>query len=178
MTQTLLDPTDVATLELAEGAVVRMRPIRPEDEPRLIELYDHLSRQTIYQRFFTLMPRLPRDWAHRLANVDYTRRFALVLDRDSPAGIELIGVARYEPTDDATTAETAFVIRDEFQGRGYGKALLDALLATAEAHGIRRFRAFVLADNRRMLRMLSRYTRIVERQLDSGVIELLFERTP
>jgi acetyltransferase len=175
---TLLDPTDVRTLELADGAVVRMRPIRPDDEPRLIALYDHLGRQTIYQRFFTLMPKLPGDWARSLANVDYIRRFALVLDRESAAGPELIGVARYEPTEDPTTAETAFVIRDEFQGRGYGKTLLDALLATAEAHGIRRFRAFVLADNRRMLRMLARYTRIVERQLDSGVIELTFERTP
>ena len=176
MAQTLLDRTDVTTLEVADGAVIRMRPIAPEDEPRLIDLYDHLSRQTIYQRFFTLMPRLPHDWAHRLANVDYVRRFAVVLDRESAAGVELIGVARYDATDDSAIAETAFVIRDELQGRGYGKTLLAALLATAEAHGIARFRGFVLAENRRMLRMLAQHTHILERHLDSGVIEVTFER--
>jgi hypothetical protein len=40
---------------------------------------------------------------------------------------------------------------------------------------IRRFRAWILADNFRMLRLLSRYTKIVERSITSGVVELSFE---
>jgi hypothetical protein len=46
----------------------------------------------------------------------------------------------------------------------------------AEARGIRRFRAYVLADNYRMLGLLSRHTLIVERKVDGGVADLLFER--
>jgi RimJ/RimL family protein N-acetyltransferase len=154
---------------------VRMRLIQPDDEWRLIELYDHLSEHSIYQRFFTLMPRLPRNWAHDLANVDYATRLALVLEHEAPDGPELVGVARYEPSPDPRIAEVAFVVRDEFQGQGYGKRLLDALLAAAGAKGITRFRAYVLADNRRMLGMLARHTRIVDRSMASGVSEVIFE---
>ncbi|HEV8533867.1 MAG TPA: hypothetical protein VGT00_20780 [Methylomirabilota bacterium] len=37
---------------LKNGETVRIRPIRPDDEPRLVALYDRLSRHTAYQRFF------------------------------------------------------------------------------------------------------------------------------
>ncbi len=63
-----------------EGGL-RLRLIRPDDEPRLVALYDRLSRHTAYQRFFTVMRRLPIDWAHFLANVDYQTRLALVIER-------------------------------------------------------------------------------------------------
>lgn len=154
---------------------LRLRLIRPDDEPRLTALYDRLSRHTAYQRFFSAMRRLPPDWAHFLANVDYRRRLALVIERGAAAGPELIAVARYEPTDDPEVAEVAFVVQDEWQGRGLGRLLLHELLAAAVARGIRRFRAYVLADNTRMLRLLTRHTRLLARHTEAGVTELLFE---
>ena len=45
------------------------------------------------------MRRLPTDWAHLLANVDYQRRLALLAELGPREAPELIGVARYEPTD-------------------------------------------------------------------------------
>jgi len=62
---------------LRDGARLRLRPIRPEEQDRLIELYGRLGSHTAYQRFFTVMKRLPPDWARLLANVDYQRRLAL-----------------------------------------------------------------------------------------------------
>jgi RimJ/RimL family protein N-acetyltransferase len=158
---------------LPTGERTRLRPIRPDDEPRLSQLYDRSSRRTAYERFFTVMPRLPSDWAHFLANVDYERRFALVLeDLDSPDG-RLIGVGRYEPTEDAGTAELAFVVQDGWQGRGLGTLLVTELLRAAAANGIRQFRAYVLATNRRMLSLLARHTDVRERRMEQGVVELL-----
>jgi RimJ/RimL family protein N-acetyltransferase len=164
------------SVSLRDGTVVRIRPIRPEDAERLIEMYGRLSRHTAYQRFFTVMQRLPPDWARMLASVDYHRRLALIAERDAPAGPELIAVARYEPAGPPDTAEVAFVVQDGWQNRGLGTILLDALLAAAEARGIRRFAAFVLADNMRMLDLLARYTDIQQRRVDSGVVELAFGR--
>ena len=66
---------------LRDGSRLRLRPIRPEDATRLIDFYDHLSRETAYQRFFAVMKRLPPDWARILASVDYRRRLALVAER-------------------------------------------------------------------------------------------------
>ncbi|HET7874376.1 MAG TPA: GNAT family N-acetyltransferase [Methylomirabilota bacterium] len=163
---------------LKDGARLRLRPIRPDDEPRLSDLYDRLSLHTAYQRFFTVMKRLPPDWARLLANVDYQQRLALVLEQGPPERPELIAVARYEPTDAPDTAEVAFVVQDGWQGRGLGRLLLHALLDAAHARGLERFRAYVLGDNTRMLELLARFTEIRERKTESGVAEILFTRRP
>jgi RimJ/RimL family protein N-acetyltransferase len=161
---------------LKDGTRLHLRPIRPEDAPRLIEFYERLSQHTAYQRFFSLMKRLPPDWARLLAGVDYRRRLALVAERGPADAPEIEAVARYEPTDQPDTAEVAFVVQDGYQGRGLGAVLLGRLLDAAHARGIRRFRAFVLGDNRRMLDLLTRFTDIRARNLDAGVVTLDFER--
>ena len=160
-------------LTLRDGTRVRLRPIRSDDAPRLIALYGRLSRHTAYQRFFTVMKRLPPDWAAVLANVDYRRRLALVAEPEGGEH-ELIAVGRYESTDDPETAEVAFVVQDGWQDRGLGTILFRAILAAAVVRGIRRFRAWVLADNRRMLDLIVRYGRIERRRTEQGVTELVF----
>lgn len=167
----------VRTVMLKDGASARIRPIRPDDEPRLVDLYDRLSRHTAYQRFFTVMRRLPTDWYHFFANVDYVRRLALVAERETVAGPQLIGVGRYEPSEDPDLAEVAFVVEDGWQGRGLGGVLLESVLRAADARGIRRFRAYVLADNYRMLRLLATRTEVEERKTEDGVTGLRFRRS-
>ena len=163
---------DAPALALDGG--LRLRLIRSDDEPRLVALYDRLSQHTAYQRFFTLMKRLPTNWAHFLANVDYQTRLALVIERTDAD--ELVAVGRYEATTDPAVAEVAFVVQDGWQGKGLGRVLLRELIAAAEARGIRRFRAYVLAGNSRMLGLLSHDTRILERHTESGVADVLFTR--
>jgi RimJ/RimL family protein N-acetyltransferase len=164
-------------IALRDGARARMRPIRADDAPRLVALYDHLSRDTRYHRFFSVMRRLPPDWARFLASVDYRSRLALVVESpDDPD--TLIAVARYEPTTEPDTAEVAFVVQDGWQDRGLGTLLFRELLAAAEVNGIRRFRAWVLADNRRMLDLIARLGEVRERAIDQGVVELAFTARP
>ncbi len=131
---------------------------------------------TAYQRFFTVMRRLPPDWAHEFATVDYERRLALVAERLTDHAPELIGVARYEPSGESDTAEIALVVEDAWQDRGLGVTLLGDLLAAAEARGIRRFVAYVLGDNHRMLGLLTRHTNVGERSVESGVVTLILGR--
>jgi len=157
-----------------DGSDLRIRPIRPDDEPRLVALYGRLSEHTAYQRFFTLMRRLPPSWFHFFANVDYRNRLALVAERDTAAGPELVGVGRYEPTEEEGTAEVALVVQDGWQGRGLGSLLMEDVLSAGQARGIRRFRAYVLADNERMLRLLRTRVQILERKLEEGVVALTF----
>jgi RimJ/RimL family protein N-acetyltransferase len=166
----------VRTIALKDGASAHVRPIRPDDEPRLVDLYERLSRHTAYQRFFTVMRRLPGDWYHFFANVDYVRRLALVAERETVAGHQLIGVGRYEPSEEANVAEVALVVEDGWQGRGLGAILLDAVLRAAQERGIDRFRADVLAENHRMLRLLATRTLVDERKTEEGVTGLRFRR--
>jgi RimJ/RimL family protein N-acetyltransferase len=163
---------------LGDGTRLHLRPIRADDEERLISFHDRLSGQTAYQRFFNVMRHLPRASAHFLTNVDYRRRLALVAEHGEGPCPMLVGVARYDCTDQSDTAEIAFVIQDDWQNRGLGTILLDALLAAAEARGIRRFRAYVLPSNGRMLDLLTRFTDIRERRTQGGVTEVLLTRRP
>jgi RimJ/RimL family protein N-acetyltransferase len=160
-------------LVLRDGARVRIRPIRPEDAPRLVAAYERLSAHSAYQRSFSVRRRLPPDWAGFLATVDYRRRLALIAERPQNGGMELLGVARYEPSHDEAS-EVALVILDAWQNRGLGTALFQALLEAGQARGIRRFRAWVLADNVRMLDLIHRYGHVEERRRDGAVFELIF----
>jgi RimJ/RimL family protein N-acetyltransferase len=164
-------------IALRDGTVVRMRPIRPDDAPRLSALYDHLSRDTRYQRFFSAMRRLPPDWARFLADVDGQTRAALVAESPDDADT-LIAVARYEPAGETGTVEVAFVVQDAWQDRGLGTILFRELLRAAQLNGIRRFRAWVLADNRRMLDLITRLAEVRTRALEQGVVELTFVARP
>lgn len=168
-------PTELShVVKTTDGTPISIRAIRPSDAERLIAFYDRLSAHTAYQRFFTVMKRLPPDWARMLADVDYVQRLALIAEVDTPAGLELIAVARYEPTGRADTVEVAFVVQDSWQNRGLGTALFHDLLEAARARGFRRFSAYVLASNRRMLDLIGRFATVVERKLDGGVVEAEF----
>jgi GNAT superfamily N-acetyltransferase len=172
-------PADLEREVIADGDErVRLRPIRADDAPRLQALHARLSRQTIYQRFFSVLKRLPTDWARYLAEVDYRRRLALVLERGPATAPELVAVGRYEPTEDPAMAEVALVVEDPWQRRGLGRLLLTELLRAAEERGVRRFRADVLADNTRMLDLIARSGVIESRRLEGGVVSLVFSRGP
>lgn len=160
------------TLTLSGGEPVRVRPIRPDDARGLADLYDRSSYQTRYQRFFTVMRGLPRDTAHVLANVDYERRFALVAEDLGAPATSLVAVARYEPAEPGV-AEIALVVEDRWQRKGLGSLLLSELFRAAAENGITRLRAWVLADNHRMLGLLARHARMLERTIDNGVVGLL-----
>jgi RimJ/RimL family protein N-acetyltransferase len=69
--------------------------------------------------------------------------------------------------------EIAIVIDDRWQGRGLGTRLLGELVEYAKRKGLRRFRAYVLADNLRMLKLVQRVAKIVDRKLESSVVSLL-----
>src|SRR5207244_2002440 len=81
------------------------------DAPGLRALLDRLSSRTVYERLFSPR-RLLREEAHAFANVDYRQRMAVVAEVDDGQEPELIGVARYGPSDEATTADVGLVVAD------------------------------------------------------------------
>src|SRR3989442_6745565 len=113
----LADPERGVTLR--NGASVRVRAIRPEDEPRLMALCRRLSPRTVYERFFSFRRLLPEE-AHALANIDDRRRMAVVAEVDDGQEPELIGVARYGPSNEGTTADIGLVVADGWEGVGLG----------------------------------------------------------
>jgi len=137
---------------LADGRSVELRPILPDDEPRLERFHEGLSDATVRNRFFTVHPHLTPLEAHRLTHVDRRLRDAVVaLD-----GRTIVGVGRYEPTELRGVAELGLVVTDSFQGVGLGCALLRAVARMAADRGYGSLVATVLSTNRRMLGVLVR----------------------
>src|SRR3989441_8875421 len=169
----LADPEQGVTLR--NGASARVRAIRPDDEPRLVALCRRLSPRTVCQRFFSFGRLLPEE-EHAFANVDYRQWMAVVAEVDDGQEPELIGVARYGPSDEGTTADIGLVVADGWQGLGLGSLLLEEILRAGEQRGIHEFSADVLTENRRALRLLARYTAIARRTVASGVTSVVFSR--
>ncbi len=157
-------------ITLTDGTRVHIRPIRPEDDHILVEAFRHLSPESVYQRFFTALPELSEGMARYLSHVNEVNRLALVAEIDS----QLAAVARYERTMDSEVVELALVVLNEWQNRGLGRILLREIMRAADANGIRHFRADVLAENRRMLRLLATEGTVYDRKTEAGVTTLLF----
>lgn len=157
---------------LKDGTLVQIRPIRPEDDTVLRETFRRLSPHTVYQRFFTNMSELTPAMARYLANAHYVNRMALVAESDS----QIVGVVRYERTSDPAVVELGLVVSDQWQDRGLGRLLLRQILSTAERNGIQRFRAEVLAENRRMMHLLATEGRIDSRHTEAGVTTFFFTK--
>jgi GNAT superfamily N-acetyltransferase len=150
---------------LKDGSRIHIRPIRPEDDHALVEIFNHLSPQSVYQRFFQALPELSPGMARYLANVNQTNRMALVAEAQG----EPVGVGRYERTNDPEVVDLALVVLDEWQNRGLGRILLRETFKAGKSNGISKFRADVLAENRRMLRLLAQESEILERKTEAGI---------
>ena len=158
----------------ATGAVVHLRPIRPEDAPRLVAFHGDLSPESIYRRFFSVHPRLSPAEVERFTNVDYVDRIALIAED----GERLVGIGRYERMPGTDEAEVAFVVADDHQHLGIGTTLLEHLAAAAWRSGIRTFIASTMADNRDMLRVFADSGFPVTRVLEAGIIDVRFPIEP
>jgi len=141
-------------LRLDGGETIRLRPIRPEDEPVLQAAFKKLSPRDVRMRFFGPMKSLSHDMAARLTQIDYDREMAFVALRDDPAGEgEGLGVARLYADPDNEAAEFAVTVLTDFQGHGLGHLLMEALIGYARGRGIGRLFGKVLEENRAMLKL-------------------------
>ena len=128
---------------LLDGSSVTVRPIAPTDSLALNDFHERCSDRTHYRRFFSSAKHLQPDMLDRFVNVDHDDREALVAVLDS----RVIAVARYDRLPDRSAAEVAFVVQDEYQGKGLATMLLYQLADLAAARAIVQFRAETLAEN-------------------------------
>ncbi|MEE9166783.1 MAG: GNAT family N-acetyltransferase [Candidatus Neomarinimicrobiota bacterium] len=156
---------------LRDGGVARFRPVKKGDTDSLKHFFGQVGPASRYFRFFRSKKDLTKKELAHFAEVDYEKRMAFVGMHEG----KIVGVGGYEQTtDDSGTAEIAFLVRDDHQGRGIGTQLLQLLTRYARRREIARFRAFVLPDNVRMLRVLTDSGYRLERTLDDGVYAVTF----
>lgn len=165
-----------ADVVLLDGRSVHLRPIRETDADLLQAFHAGLSDRTIYFRYFAPKRELSKADLVYLTTVDYQDRFAFIaLDRE-----DIVGVGRYDvvPGRNPKTAEIAFVIADDMQGRGLGSILLEHLAAVARERGVQRFEAEVLRVNQAMLATFTSAGYQVTTDADMETIAVEFDIAP
>lgn len=135
---------------------ITIRPIRPEDEPRLIDFHRLLSDHSVYLRYLQTLSFQTRTAHDRLTQIcfnDYDREIALVAELADPPG-QIAGVARLERQhQDPSQARFGLLVADPFQHQGIGRALLSHLLQVAEREGISQVTGEMLPENHAMQKL-------------------------
>ncbi len=159
-------------LTLADGRELTVRPIRPDDEPMIKDMFYSFSEQTKYLRYHGTLKSLPHNRLQVFCNVDYDAEMALVVMHGEGGQAEIIGVGRYLTTPGTRTAEMAFAIRDDWQRQGLGTHLFQQLVGIASRSGIRQFHADVLPQNSGMLKIFDRSGLSTETVTNEGVVRV------
>jgi GNAT superfamily N-acetyltransferase len=156
-------------------AGLAMRSVRPGDADRLVRFHEGLSPETTRLRFFHPHPHLSAHELVRFTTVDRHDRDALIVLQ----GDDIVGVARFDRLGvGSDEAEVAFVVADEWQGRGLGAALFRGIATLARGQGISRLVALVLPENRHMFELLQHTGLPLTSRFDDGAVRVELDLGP
>ncbi|MGD8769948.1 MAG: bifunctional acetate--CoA ligase family protein/GNAT family N-acetyltransferase [Desulfobacterales bacterium] len=170
-------PSELESREVtSDGLPIFVRPIRPEDAPLLINLFDTLSPTSIYYRFFGHLKSLPHSMLVRFTQVDYDREIDLVAVDDGDKNEErMLGVSRVFTDPDGKRAEFAILVGDPWQGKGVGARLLEISLGIAKNRGIETVWGTVLQENQGMLALGRKLGFKISKSAEPGEMELTID---
>ena len=147
-------PVEYVTTRKIAGVLVTIRPIRPEDEPLMINFHKTLSDRSVYLRYFgivSLEKRTMHERLRRICFIDYDREVALVVDLKNRDGThQILGVGRLIKEHGINEAEFAVLVSDPWQGKGFGSELLKLLLQIGRKEGLRRITGRISPENTTM----------------------------
>jgi acetyltransferase len=145
----------ISRWKLEDGKSVSIRPIKPEDENLLCELFQSLSEESMRFRFFQAI----RDMSHknltRYCNIDYNREIAIVAEKEENKR-RIIGVARLILEPGRKRGEFAVVVGDQWQGLGLGSKLVDYLIEIGKDMKLETIGGDILSRNFKMLRLCTK----------------------
>ena len=131
--------------------LVQVRPMRFDDAPLLVDIFEHMTAQSRYRRFHQTLehvnPDRIRQEAINIAQAETSSNWGLIAFADLPdrqnvpiGAVRFVRTAPYE-------AEVAISIRDDFQNVGIGTQLMHMLAEAAHKMGLQRLVADIQNDN-------------------------------
>jgi acetyltransferase len=167
---------------MKDGSLVNIRPIRPEDEPLVVEFHKHLSEQSVYFRYFRVMDyrqRVAHERLTRICFIDYDREIALVAERKraNADGTEILGVGRLVKLAGGREGEFAVLIADQVQRKGLGSILLRRIVDIARAEKLKCVTGSILTENIGMLKVAERLGFKISAALGDDTATALLEIT-
>jgi acetyltransferase len=132
-----------ADLATRSGLKLHVRPVRPDDEPALGEMFSHVSPEDLRFRFLTGIREVGHERLVPMTQVDYRRTINfLAFDGDL-----LIASAMLASDPDRIRAELAVTVRADYRGKGVSWTLVEHVMRYAEAEGIQVVESIESSDN-------------------------------
>lgn len=160
------------------GRVVSTRLLGREDAPLLVDLFSRLSERTRRLRFSK--PRSDDEviWreASRLVQSDPhadTNLIGLVREDGQDRAVALVQVVRV----DATMAEIAVVVRDDYQNEGLGRAICRLAAQLAMTRGVRTLQILTMAENKVVQWLVRSMGAPYTAQVQRGEVTILVQLT-
>jgi acetate---CoA ligase (ADP-forming) len=110
-----------------------------------------VSRESLQMRFMGAVAYVARSVIEIMCSGEPQDRLCLLAIVGHEPDIRVVGIGNYISLGVGGKAEVAFLVHDEFQGRGISTLLLERLAGIAAAHGFVGFEAEVLYENQPMI---------------------------
>jgi RimJ/RimL family protein N-acetyltransferase len=166
-------PETLETYRTTKGGVkIFLRPVKITDEHLLKDFFYSLSGDSMYHRFISIRADMHHDRIQQFAVIDYTKEMVILAMVQEGDHEVIAGMGQYFINERTHTAEVAFLVRDEYHGRGIGTELLLYLTYLAKKNGLHGFTAEVLVDNKPMLQIFENAGFEIEKHVEAGLYEL------
>jgi acetyltransferase len=155
--------------KLRDGRTVLLRPIKPEDEPMWLEMFQNFSEESIRYRFFQIIKDTPHETRVRYCNIDYDREIAIVPELTEDGRRKILGVVRVSIEPDGRAGEIAFIVADPWQGLGLGTKLVDYAIEISKDMKLETLYAIMLPDNYRAISLMKKMGFAIK-YMDDGTV--------
>ncbi len=166
-------PETLETYRTTRGGLkIFLRPVKITDEHLLKDFFYSLSGDSMYHRFISIRTDMHHDRIQQFVAIDYTKEMVILAAVQEGDKEVIAGMGQYFINESTHTAEVAFLVRDEYHGRGIGTELLLYLTYLAKKNGLHGFTAEVLVDNKPMLQIFENAGFVIEKHVEAGMYEL------
>lgn len=156
---------------LADGTLIRIRPVRPNDAEIIKEFGRHLSSELKHLNYMETFKELPEKMVTRLTQVDYKKTMTLIATHLENEKEIVIGMVHYI-TKDEVNCEFDMIVTDAWQNKGIGTVLTEALIRTAKVNGIKSIQIIISASNLGGM-MLAKHFGFVIKNSDDPTVKIL-----
>jgi len=162
-----------------KGDRVTIRPIRPEDEPLMVQFHQSLSEESVYLRYahtVKLTKRIAHERLTRICFIDYDREMVLAADYKNPetSEHEILGVARLSKLHGTNEAEFALIVSDRYHHQGLGTELLRRILEIGKEQNLEAIVGYILNSNDPMQSICRRLGFKLQPDPDEGMLKATF----
>ena len=165
----------VRTQRVFKGGVKgHVRVIKSTDESMLRDLFYNLSEESVYFRYFSSRRSMPHKNLEQYINITEEDGLSLVVTIGPRENRKIIAEARYMINPGDPYPDAAFMVDENYRGRGIASALLHYLIEIAKERGMQGFRAEVLTTNRSMMKVFERLPYVLHKTAEDNMMFLKF----